>query len=477
MNKAEEVFERLKAGTPWGQAKKGVGGSTAYGGYNLFDAWVEPRVTQKQAEVNAEEDKVRKLREQVGGLDDEAKSKIAAVEMLSARQQALEKGCAELETKASLLGEQVGKMEEGLKTLDVRGITPDVVEAVAGTDAAGATELLARVKTDKEHKALETRVEELRGVERSLNEGNATLGGKRDGLRTEVASEGNALDEIKRKTVYWRESQLVVQDAFNRDYSSEMLTSLLRALKRFEIKGQPNQSIIRLIKGLEVEKSLEEQQSRLRQVDSELEETTKKLDVIKGTISAGVNTVIPAINTATSKAIGEVAAFRNKANAELEDLARKQHTSLAKLGADAESKLKSISQLVTAEAEVVDRRLNTIYGTLNLSFDIYQQEIKKWGVIQQEAGKHEAALRYGSLLQTLVTDPTQAVKLPPDLALLFANCLHIWIEIKLPKATTLPPPHINQREAVLPRYSTVQLRSIVDWIKVDLTERRLRGEI
>ena len=476
MNKAEEVFERLKAGTPWRNAKEGVGSSSVYGGYNLFDAWAGPRVNEVQVRIKEVETRLQGLQEQEKRLDDEAKSKTAVIGDLSAWQQALENGNATLETRASLLGEQVKKTEEGLKTLEARGITPDIIEAVAGTDA-DAPELIKRIKTGKEQKALETKVEELHGVEQNLNKGNAALEEKRENLKTEVTSEGNTLDEVKRKTVFFRESQLVVQDAFSRGYSSETLTALFAALKRIEVKGHSNTSILRLLKGLEGEKTLDEQQSKLKQVDSELEETTKNLDQVKGSMRAAVNTFVPTLINAQNKALAEITTFRDAVNSSMDELARQRQTSFSKMEADAEKKLTNMNSLVNAEAGVLHDRLIMLYRTLNLSFEVYQGKIKKWGEIQMEAGKYEATLRIGSYIQTLITDPKQAANLPPDLALLFANSLHSYVEDKLPKATTQPPPHIIQREATLPRFTHVQLRSLTGWIHVDLADRRLRGEI
>ncbi len=220
-------------------------------------------------------------------------SRAEAIAGLEERQRGVEKRCEELEVKEVASKSRLEGIEGKLSHLEARGITKEVVEGIAATDVESVVDLLKRVKTAAESEVEEKKLPEIKQVTQGFINQNSVLEKKLEVTRQNVASWEGKLAEAKKKTKLYEESNLIIQDAFAGGYSPDALKGLFLLLHRFEVKGEPNASIKKLIRGFDGVKEQSEIDYRIRLQAAQLEQTTVDLAKVQGTMAAAVSSVHP----------------------------------------------------------------------------------------------------------------------------------------------------------------------------------------
>ncbi len=121
--------------------------------------------------------------------------------------------------------------------------------------------------------------------------------------------------------------------------------------------------------------------------------------------------------------------------------------------------------------------LNQTMDNMSAAFSQYSKDIRRWGDMKAETGKFEANLKWGNYVQGLIGDHKLAADMSTDLAVQLAEWLNIWVQRRLPDATSLPPEHVKKRESSLPGVFSVKLTSITEWVRSELRDQQRRGVV
>lgn len=471
------VFEQLKQGKKWEDVISEGGKSSAYNGLKRYEVWVAPRVNELQSTISSLEAQCIAIKAKGAALEADYKTK-------ESKANALDSTMVELEQKKTLITSNItaleakrSKLQEAETSLNKRGITIELMESIAATDANNPRELLKRVRTAADSSAEEKKLAEVRQAAQTVLSQKSDLDKKCEKILRDMASWETRRGEVKEQAKLYEESNLIVQNAFARGYGPDILKMLFNLLQRFEVKGMPDASVRRLIKGFDGVKELSELDFKKARLKAEVEAVNGDLATVEGKFAAAVNTVMPTLNNTVDKANAAITSIQETYTLNMSTLSQRQQGELTLLEKNAEANISTLKDAAIKQQREAITMLNQMMLNLSVAFGQYSKDIQQWGSMKAETGKFEAELKWGHYIQSLVSDPKLAADMSTSLALHFATWLNIWVGRRLPEAKSLPPEHLSKQESGLSRYFPVKIVSVTGWVRQELADLQRRGVI
>ena len=473
----KRVLERLRVSEPWEKVVADSGKSSLYKGLGLYFEYARPMVQELQATIAEKEKRLDRLNRTYTDLEASVASSHTTldenskrVDALADQEKSLKNGVEGLEKKRKILVEEEAALAK-------RGIHIEVLKALKTSDVSSSVELIKRIETVAKSEAEEKKLTETEQATQRLLTKNSDMDKKFDTTKQNVASWEVKLAEVKGQAKLYEESNLIVRNAFARGYSPDTVKMLFNLLERFEVKGMPDASVKRLIRGFDGVKELTELDYHKRRQNAEIEQGNADLAKVKGTTASIMNTSIPTLNQVTAKGIAEITAVQKAAVENINELSQQQQGQLTRMEENAEVNLAFLKDSAIEQQQGTLAILNQTMLNLSATFSQYRKDIQQWGAMKAETGKFQTELKWGQYIQHLLNDPKLAAEMSTPLALQLADWLNIWVGKRLPEAKSLPPEYLSKQESGLSRYFPVKFTNITEWVRYELRDLLTRGVI
>ena len=458
VTKKERVLQKLKKGEPFSVIRKEEGsGSSVYAALPLYFDWASENIEGLQSLVKSSEGELKTKRKLLGVLSNE-------IEMVGKKNENLGRAYNDLSTDMmkleSIHSEKKGNLDRvlsDLMSLRKRGLTEDIIAEVCKIDFGSKDELLGRIGTleafqvlSGELKKLDVNIEDARSA---LARDDARL----KSIRDEIVSQGNALDEVKRKRWRFNEANLVVQGFLQEGYNTELLLSLLEALGDFSIKGQPNTSIQRLVTGLSDYRRLEELQRACRDSQVELSRSKDELLEAQATLRAVKVNVLSMIQDAQVRSIRILEEQGKKLSARVErdlgEIKDKQIAQYEKIGEIATDHLIKVHNSALS-------KIQNASANLGNTLTRYERFVKEWGDQKQERGEFQEILNYAEIIRYALENTELLKGLPVYVIERLAFAITNWINYNDPEAKMRPDEGTYNLERNLSTYSEYKVLAL-----------------
>jgi hypothetical protein len=386
------------------------------------------KVREKLSRTNAEFQSVEsdriKVAEEVAKLRREKQGQVAEV--------------VNMTEKRDLLRLEVKRLEE-------KGFSPEILKQLKSVEARSGQELLSRVQTAEKHGHLE---KELVGLEKRIGDLNGEVKAlelQKKSSEQMMVSEGNALDELKRKTASYREAVDTVASVRQEDYRPGVVKSVIHGLKVFGIKGNSPGSVARLVEGLDKMKTLFAVDEQLRRRRVELADLNRAYAQVKGELAV--------IREITLKTIGEIRDVSKQVIAGVGEQARKetlQTTRSFELRAD-----ESISKIDVKLQDAAER---------------HRAELKELTELEHRKAELEQVLGPGLALVGVLKSPEDLKKVPASFVMQLLERTQPWFEMNMPNSSIHPTEAIRAKDRSLLPINSYKPSSLIELAKEGLKQ-------
>jgi predicted nucleic acid-binding Zn-ribbon protein len=197
----DEILQDLRNGMPWDEVKRKYSSqSQMYEAFRIFSEEMEKR-------LNEGRENLRKVQEKLSKANDDFQS-------VQSKKTKVADEVAKLRQERDQLKAEVGNMTEKrdqlcleVKRLKKEGYTPEILKKLKLADAKSGLELLSRVQTAEKHDELQSEVGGLEKKNSNLKSEIRALEVKEKSIEQQIISEGNVLDELKRKTASYKRAR------------------------------------------------------------------------------------------------------------------------------------------------------------------------------------------------------------------------------------------------------------------------------
>lgn len=462
----EQILEKLKAGVHWNEIKKEYSGrSSLYGALDDYIIWIEPKVTEYQEKLQDYDVKLMERYselEETGSAVTEARAeRVKVITDIEEKRREL----ASLKHEEAETSKRYDKVNSLLKSLTGRGLTEGALSQILEMEYSSGNELLERASTSDKYSTLLVELDDAKREFNEIKSETVFLVSERKRIEEQAASEKNVLDELRRHRLMYEEANSVVKSFITEGYNSELLLSLLEALKSLAITGQKRLSIKRLIDGLNSARSLEELDSAILRKRAELKQVQYSFDAASGELEAIRDNTLAVIASSRKSATKEM---RNMHSAYMDALAQMneeyekgllgyregQETQLSNSRIQAEEKIAELTTETTS-------RINGEILKFETRIANYEQQIRKWGAEKEEQGRLGVALKYGRMLHEASMELDLAKKFPISLIDRLVLFVLVWIGHNIPDEKKRPSKDTASLDVHIQDYTDYRILALI----------------
>jgi len=436
-----DILEELRRGTPFAEIRTKFRSQS-----QLYEA-VREYLEEVDETVGRKREDLRQVSEKLSVAENELQKVISERNMISERVAEQETRLKSLETEVREKAEKLHQLQSGMKELEARGFSEDLVRRINETEAKSSSDLLSRVKTAEKYMELKKECSGLSKRKAQLEDGIATLEIKEKSVKESVLSQRNILDELGVQTAAFKESVDIAESFRSEGYDAEDMGALRSCLRTVGIKGDKRVSITRLVKGLEKEKTINAVEEKLRK---KREEFAK---VNQATVDAKMQLEI--IKENTLKAIQETLDYSMQA---IRTTAQKTNDSV--MAREEACKLREAEFLSSMEKQT------------QRAGERYEAELKQIIDLERRRLQCEDILGPGLALVTPLTSREQLKAVPLYFVIRLLERIQLWFEVNLPKAFAFPSLSINAKERNHTPFNPYRLS-----VLIELTNEGLKQQL
>ncbi len=449
--KLERCLERMKAGASLDEIKvEGFSQTTIYSAFEQFEPYLEGRIGtlwKQYAEVDA---KVGDSRLALKGLDGEASIRREEVGRLDKKVTELGDEVAAREDRKRKLSDEIASLYSKEDELRQRGITSASILRLSRMDVRSDAALLERLDTAEKYKALVGEVGEKQHLLAVLDDGIEAHKGEESLLNGELNSLRNQRDELKRENWAIEESLEVVEGYLQRGYDKALLLGILKALKAYEIDGNPVASVRRLLDALSEVSELSAVENLIRQRRNELAAVDASLTAAKGKLAAIRDDTLKVLEEAQKRHVEALSQLVAKNDNVLQGVYDHYRSQVTKLG-DAE--VKRLQDLSMGHSKMLFNDWQVVTGDLKAAFEKFSAQLAEFN---EELEVINPAIRLaltnlglmekvGALLK-LKEYPELSKKIEPKLIAEVMTGVASWISQEMPDTKAKPSESITKME-------------------------------
>lgn len=408
MNTKDEILKKLRAGEPFEKIRTGA--------HSISKLYEVAKVYLDEIEADLEAKRVEKsnLEDERSNLEAEVVALRSQVQRLNEEKRQLQQDKTKLNSELSEITAKLDSMKKSIDRFRAQGFTSEVMVKLEPMVGKGAAALLEQVESvEKYHAAMKDFAYLRESKARVLRQVQALKNEKRK-IQASLVSLRNRIDELRLQARHVGDAVDVVVLLLKRGYSVEDIRSLGYGLDLLGVEGDPGLSISRLVTGLKRLKNLgilEEKVARKRQEDAELEraieDKKRKLKILEEATLRSMNEVsnasIQGLRQTTSERQEALAATCQKFDAYVQ-------ASIANLQIHAKDRSEWVEEQLRRESELAQQRT------------LFQTE-----------------LEYGRFYQAFFASDDFLSKISLPWILHASHRLHLWISMKLPNETIVPP--------------------------------------
>jgi len=430
----DEILAELRKGTPLVEINRRFRSqSRKYAAIREYLAEAE-RVVEEMQMVKAD------LLETEAGLEKVEREKDGISKQLHQLVQARDKLVEEVRRQ----NQELNRLRDDIEKLRGRGFSGEILEQIKMIQDRCGAKVLMQVKKVEEYLKIEREFSLLMKKKASLERKVRALETKEEKMDAKLVSKRNRLDELKVRTVTFREVVATVSSLFRDGYSAEDIKSLKHGLDMLRIKGNHLLSITRLVNGLKKQKTLISLEERIV-------ERRKELAVLKRAVAE---------ERTALKVAKQVKKY-------LEDVKGAGVKAIASVAADAKRRIVHAGGVcekhMTASAGEFDAQIQrTMEGV--------KAELGEIGKLQEQKGRLKEILHPALVLLGILKSPEYLRQLPLiDVFQLFDR-LHLWSKMNLKDVSIRPSQDIWRKEVNLNYFQSYRLSVLIEFVCEGLRE-------
>jgi len=465
--KRDLVFERLMNGDSLGDVRREFkGGSSVYKGLKLFFERSEGRVLEYHTKIKSLDGELKAKKATNKKISEELRVANKTVEELDKQVKVKKNEISSLNEKYSEVWNTYETLTSKLDSLRKKGVNEPAIARIGKLDFGSGDELLGRLSTHEKHMELQS---EIKGLGLQIEEMTSRL--KLDdtileNLKVDIASENNALDEVRRRRLLHDEANKVIQGYLQDGYDPELLLSLLEVLGGLAIKDQPKLSLERLVQGLKEYRELSLLKADLQDTQNEFDEISLKLaeaeaslviikKIILKEIEEAKNESIKMLLEQHSDAADLYSELKKQVETDLETLMNNHAAGLTILKEDA------LANLIAVNNKAVDT-MDTAGNNFRDAMVGYESTIRDWGNEKKLEGKFKEIFRYAEIIYDIHESPKDVREIPPHIMERFVYTAANWAHAMVPDAMRKPDSGTRRLDRNFYEYTDYKILALLD---------------
>jgi predicted nuclease with TOPRIM domain len=408
LNTREEILAKFRANEPFAKIRTEVPSVSKL--YEVAGQYLDELQTHfENTRVQISQDAAEKARVQA-----QVESLRSEVENLRKEKQELEQEKTRVSNELSEETMKLNNVEKRADEFRAQGFTQETMENLQSMVERGGAKLLKQVENVEEYHQAMKGFTGLKKSKACLLKEVRALQCDKEKAQDSVASLRNQIDELRLQMRHIKDAVDTVVWLMQKGYTMEDIKSLGYALDFLYVQGDPGQSVASLLIALRKAKNLvilEEKVTGKRQEYAELvrtvEDNKMKLKILE---------------EAALKSINE---FSNTSIQDLRQMATKGEETFTatcqKFDAHVQASLANLQVQATDRAEWVEK------------------QCRRESELAQQKTIFETELKYGRFYQAFLVSDDFLSRISPPWILHVSHRLHLWISMKLPKETVIPP--------------------------------------
>ena len=347
-----------------------------------------------------------------------------------------------------------------LQALHEKGISPTLISRIYSMETESGEDLLERVTTSQTYTT----------TRRTLEEATKNLVYKRDEFnkvgktltryRSNITLTKNELDQARKETMTFRKAVEVTEAFLEDGYSIPTLKHLRAGLNGIALKGKSQQSVNRLILGLQNVKSLRKLDDIIEEREKTLQMLNSNINQTKGELDTYQQIVLKTLNDAKKQALSELNDLRIVAvlsTTKIRDVVEKEMKAFDFLRM---SQLKNINQkimdslnnskkIANSITEYLDDEVNRVSAKLRENITTtthqWQEDMDKWNTLKDKIREQEILGKYSvHLLSFLKSSPIEIITIPIEIIAQLMERIYWYTHLKFPDVLAQPSNRVSQ---------------------------------
>ena len=401
MSIREGIFESLKAGVPWKEVRSLTKSrSSLYQALDMYFDYIGDVVEDYQLKIKDIDRELGEKRHELSALKENINTMISDRKLLDTEISNKKSELDIINRKHHMIKGSYEEMNKKYYQLLEKGVTNEILTYLSSINFTSNIEFFNRIKTANSYQQLADEIEELTVKHEQIGHNIMVREHQLTVLRKNVKTEQNRLDEVKRQTWMYNETNTVIQ-GYLKVYSSETLISLLHVLDNLAVEGEPETSIKRLIEGLEGVRTLQELDSACRKEKATLdllrpdrEKTETELLIMRDNFKLMLNKIADALYEKLDENSSKISSQLNTLSYGISEHEKNLLDQLEKYRLNTETTLGIYSQ-----SQI--NHVNKMITQLNRLIQQYEKKVKQWGEIKQEIGAIGEDIKSARLLKKM----------------------------------------------------------------------------
>lgn len=475
MSAVEKALKDMLDHQPWEYIKKNHSQGTIYRSLEKYQPLMERLYSELSSKVTGLEQEAIDAGQEVlnakkvyGEIEAECRNLLKKRDQFGSEILALE----ELKTKAKeRLQTETSKLKEVEKKLDELGkrhLTSENLTEILGSDIESPDDLLGRVKTKTEHKAL---VEHNQRLEDSLSESRRQeqeAASRIENLSLEIQSKENRLDEFKHLNRLWVNSLQVVNKAQQLGYTPDITIGVLNAMFKLSVQGEPIRSARRLLRRFEIISEEIELDDSITRKTAALKTVEEQYNVVTGALKAVKKDALGSIKAVERTALTAVNSVKEAAKIEINIATDQSYRSIRGVEQLA---VKPVEDVRDSSCLAMDHLKNGVAKVftdtrfaMQFASETYQTQVSEWGEVKEQAGRYDEQIKLATILLGIQQNPDALLDIEPAIITRLATRINLYIGLKWPGVKTMASKGISSNDWGISSIYMANLSSVSTWL-------------